>query len=474
MKVVCRIDNVAFSSVEKDSFGGLDQPAKRVVKLWHASAAQSRQPTLTQLVFMRRTLLLIPHELFGLPLFGLGWALILIALAFGIRLYFARKNKEELSSVLAGEGMMWGAIAAAVVFVVPRIELQNIDGDPVGLAVRGYGVMLLLAVGCAVMVAAKRAKNRGINPDAIFSLAPWALVGGIAGARIFYLIQYRADYDWSTLQSALGNLFSFTQGGLVVYGSFIGGVLAGLIFIHRNRLPTLRLGDAIVPCMFLGVCIGRIGCLMNGCCYGGRCEEGWSALHFPQGSSVFAEQVLSGELLGMIVNQDTKRIEEITEGSLAEKEGIQSGKQLGDIRFVAGDPSLASRSIPVEDVLPDVVADVGGRVYSWPSSQLPERALPVQGAQLISSASAFLLFAILCGLSLVLRRDGATMFVGFACYAVVRFILELVRVDEKGQFGTNLSISQWVSVLVLVASIAALGWLYSRPPAKEATLESVA
>lgn len=54
------------------------------------------------------------------------------------------------------------------------------------------------------------------------------------------------------------------------------------------------------------------------------------------------------------------------------------------------------------------------------------------------------------------------MFIGFASYAVVRFILEIIRVDEAGQLGTSLSISQWVSVCVFTASIGGLIWVYSR------------
>ena len=83
--------------------------------------------------------------------------------------------------------------------------------------------------------------------------------------------------------------------------------------IHRrdllrppSRLSWLQLGDVIVPCMFIGLAFGRIGCLMNGCCYGGRCDEGGFALHFPPSSPVYQDQIRSGELLGFRYDETTR------------------------------------------------------------------------------------------------------------------------------------------------------------------------
>ena len=103
---------------------------------------------------------------------------------------------------------------------------------------------------------------------------------------------------------------------------------------------------------------------------------------------------------------------------------------------------------------------VDQQTYSWTPSQLPDRARPVHAAQLISSVSSLVLCLVLCGLSYVFRRDGALMFLGFAGYAVLRFVLEIVRVDEAGQFGTTFSISQWVSIFVLAIAVGGLFWVY--------------
>jgi phosphatidylglycerol:prolipoprotein diacylglycerol transferase len=144
---------------------------------------------------MRRTLLLIPHEIAGIPVFGFGWMLGLILLAAASRFLFAYRSGQNVKTLIASESVMWVIAAAAVALVLPRVELANAMGESVGMAIRGYGVMLLIAVVAAVALAAYRAKNRGIDPEVIYSMAPWVFIGGIAGARIFYLIQYTIGFS---------------------------------------------------------------------------------------------------------------------------------------------------------------------------------------------------------------------------------------------------------------------------------------
>lgn len=415
---------------------------------------------------MRRTLILIPHEIAGLPVFGFGWLLIGIAVLLAVRLAWAWRTGRPLGRLLASEGLMWALAAAAVALVLPRVELQNIDGDPVGMAIRGYGVMLLVGVAAAVGLAAYRAHRAGISPEWIYSLAPWAFIGGIVGARLFYVIQYRHRFYDDTFLQTLQNMLAFTEGGLVVYGAFIGGVLASIWFLLRHRLPVLKMGDVIVPCIFLGVFFGRMGCLMNGCCYGGRCEEGPTALHFPAGTEVYQQQLLSGELIGLSVDPESRTVTRVRQGSLADRAGIDSGERVNRLALDPRATGLSPeelRQLPDENIQPGLVASVGDRTYRWAADELPMRALPVYPAQLLSSVSALLMCGLLLAVAPWLHRPGALMFIGFGGYAVVRFGLELIRVDEAGQFGTELSISQWVSIMILLISVTGLLWLYRRP-----------
>ncbi|TWU36116.1 prolipoprotein diacylglyceryl transferase [Novipirellula artificiosorum] len=412
---------------------------------------------------MRSTLFTIPHEFADLPVFGFGWGLILLAIALIVRLVILRRlQKHAFSDFLSSEAIMWGVLALAVVIVLPMVEIKNIDGAPVGMAIRGYGVMLLIGVLTAVGLAMLRTRRRGIDPEVIINMAPWVFIGGIAGARLFYVIQYRDRFIGDSLSETVRGILTFTEGGLVVYGGFIFGVLAAVFFVVRHRLPVLKLGDAIVPCMFLGLFFGRMGCLLNGCCYGGQCAEYWAALHFPVGSPVYVEQLEKGVLVGLEIDESSGRIESVRKGSLADKAGISSGSRVERIRLDDRYLRDVPKDRPIERAPRGLLMLVDGKTYQWSPDQLPPRAEAVQPAQLISSFSAICLCGLLCAASYVFRREGAIMMLGFASYAVLRFGLEWIRVDEKGQFGTSLSISQWVSVMVLAGSVAGLIWIYRR------------
>ena len=409
---------------------------------------------------MHRTLLFIPHEIAGIPVVGVGWLLILLGIFVACRLVFAASKKSDLSQVISSEGLLWGGLALAIVFILPMVELKNVDGDPVGIAIRGYGIFLVCGVGSAIGLAAYRAKRYGINVEIIYAMAPWLFICGIVGARLFYVIQYFDKFKGATFGDTARNLMMFNEGGLVVYGAFIGGFLAGTVFVIKHKLSFLRMGDIIVPCLFIGVFFGRIGCLMNGCCYGGRCEEGWSAIHFPPNSPVYVDQLTKGELLGMKVDEDTGKILSVVDGSLAQGRGIEPGQKYRGGQWNPEPRMAASREIPEENVRLGWIADVNGVKHHFEPSDLPSTALPVQAAQLISSISSLVLCIILCALSRFFTRPGLIMMSGFALYAMLRFGLEIVRVDESGQFNTRLTISQWVSIVVLTGAVVGFLWIY--------------
>lgn len=371
---------------------------------------------------------------------------------------------------------MWAVFAVIIVFVLPRAELINVSGDPVGLPIRGYGMFLMLAAVTSVSFAAWRADRAGLGAESIFRLAPWTFIGGLLGARIFYVLQYHQDFMLDSWPATIASMASLTQGGLVVYGGFIGGFLASAWAITRMRLTLWKLGDVIVPCIFVGLFFGRLGCLMNGCCYGGACEPNALAVRFPPGSAVYMDQLLRGELIGITAEplsdpsprsgtRDRPRskwlVESVAPGSLAEQASLEPGQRVSLIL----DPDfaeLAPANTPAEDLLPGLAVIRDGRLLArFSPDQLPARAAPVWATQIISSVMAAVMLVLLLilerGLRISgIRVDGILMLCGFIGYAVLRIVLEWVRVDEAGQFGTSLSISQWVSILVIIACLAAL------------------
>ncbi len=74
----------------------------------------------------------------------------------------------------------------------------------------------------------------------------------------------------------------------MVYGAFAGGVVAATIFFIRHKLPVLKFADIVAPCLVLGLALGRVGCFLNGCCYGGLCDRPWAVTFPPRLAGLFA------------------------------------------------------------------------------------------------------------------------------------------------------------------------------------------
>jgi phosphatidylglycerol:prolipoprotein diacylglycerol transferase len=149
------------------------------------------------------------------------------------------------------------------------------------LTVTWYGIMVALAFVVGLWTASRRAPRAGIVPEKILDLGPWLIIGGILGARILYVVSYWheefAGHPWF-------EIIRVWRGGLVFYGGFIGACLACILYARLKRVPLWKLADVIAPSIALGSAFGRIGCLMNGCCYGRECHAWW-AITFPSGFS---------------------------------------------------------------------------------------------------------------------------------------------------------------------------------------------
>jgi phosphatidylglycerol:prolipoprotein diacylglycerol transferase len=145
------------------------------------------------------------------------------------------------------------------------------------LTVHWYGVLVMLGFVAGLWTASRRARRVGVEPDRIYDLGPWLIVGGILGGRILYVISY-----WREQFAAkpFPEVFMIQHGGLVFYGGLIGATVAAIIYLRWKQLPMWKMGDILAPSIALGSAFGRIGCLMNGCCYGRACDLPW-AITFP-------------------------------------------------------------------------------------------------------------------------------------------------------------------------------------------------
>jgi phosphatidylglycerol:prolipoprotein diacylglycerol transferase len=144
--------------------------------------------------------------------------------------------------------------------------------------IRSYGVAMALAFLAGIWLARRRAKAEGLDPDLIIDFAFYVILASIAGARAVFVAQH-----WSYFQLHPGGIFRIWDGGLAQYGGVLAGLVTGLVFFARRHIDAWRGADIVAPSVALGIAIGRIGCFMNGCCFGQPCELPWG-VHFPEGS----------------------------------------------------------------------------------------------------------------------------------------------------------------------------------------------
>ncbi|HOF17996.1 MAG TPA: prolipoprotein diacylglyceryl transferase [Phycisphaerae bacterium] len=153
-------------------------------------------------------------------------------------------------------------------------------GRSIPLRIFGYGLMLVMGFLCGITLARWRARRAGESADAITTCGILALIGGVVGARLAYVLE-----NWRNFlhqKDVALEILNVTSGGLIYYGGVALATAMVLIYLRAKRLPVRRYLDIIAPSMMIGLAFGRAGCLLNGCCHGGPCDAHWAlATRFP-------------------------------------------------------------------------------------------------------------------------------------------------------------------------------------------------
>jgi phosphatidylglycerol---prolipoprotein diacylglyceryl transferase len=437
---------------------------------------------------MRQTLFHIPAQVAGLPLFGFGllaalWAVWTLAYAAW------QWKRSGLTGELLGSLGMMVLVELAILFVSPNLLEVDQNKQPIGIAIRGYGVMLLLGIVSGVALTAWRARRAGVGDDVVYSLALWVFVAGMVGARAFFVIEYWKNFQRDTLRETLGAIVNVTQGGLVVFGAFLGATAALVIFARKHRLPVLALADLSAPGMALGLAFGRVGCFFNGCCFGDVCTLPWS-VEFPETSPPYSRQVEQGRVFGFLLvgKPDPTRagvvaplIASVEPGSPAAEAGLAPDERIqtivvpeeqkdGSFRPVVQTVTTLKEAqaallaaARTEGYLPlRMETDRGRRtVPLWPRYQ--SHSQPIHPTQIYAAIDALLVTLLLLAFEPLRTRDGQTFALLITIHPVSRFLLEVIRIDEPAMFGTGLSISQNISVLMLAAAAGLWWWIERRP-----------
>jgi prolipoprotein diacylglyceryltransferase len=365
--------------------------------------------------------------------------------------------------------------------VLWRIPIKT-SWTPDGIPIYGFGMMLFFAFILCTWLASRRARRVGISPQNVQDLVIWLFVGGLLGARIAHLI---LEQHWRPWQQGWWWFFvqlpQIWNGGIIFYGSVVGGLFgyacAWWFILRHYRVPTLTLADILAPSVAVGLCLGRLGCFLNGCCYGqvacAACAV-YPAVHFPLSAPPREALVQAGiqTPAGFTLRDPAPagppRVDRVVPGSLAEDAGLRPGD-----RIVGAD----GQPIATGEELYDYLGGLG----RWPRGKtdlslsvvhegdnhptdLPAfkpRTVGLYPTQLYESVSMFLLLLLLLAYEPFRHRDGQVMALMMMGYAVHRYLNEILRADER-----PVGAERYTSVFLLAAGLVLWLWLQFRPAAR--------
>ncbi len=298
-------------------------------------------------------------------------------------------------------------------------ELFRIPGTD--FAVYSYGLMLVIAILAAVWLAKALARRRGMDPELFVNAGLLALVSGVVGARLSHVLENWSHYmnpslDWS---QRLWMMINIREGGLTYYGGFLLAFPV-LVWYGVHKKVSVRVGmDVIAPCLMVGLAFGRIGCLLNGCCYGQE-YNGACAVTFPYYSDAYVEQVQKGE----IVPPRELLVAEV------------GGQRLLKPDEAKGDPELLTL-------------------------MKQQHSRPVHATQVYSSITGFLIAGLLLVYMPFAVVPGSVFALMLMIEPVTRFLLEMLRVEPAVLGPMSLSMVLAIPQFVLgVALWLAFRWYH--------------
>src|SRR5262245_42307713 len=137
--------------------------------------------------------------------------------------------------------------------------------------VYSYGVLLALAYLAGLQLAVFRARRAGVDPARIMDLGIYLIIAALVGAKLMLVI-----VDYKYFQAQPRELLSLVRAGGVFYGGLLAAFATGMFLVGRYKLPLWTTADLIAPGIALGHVVGRIGCLLAGCCYGKPTSVPWA------------------------------------------------------------------------------------------------------------------------------------------------------------------------------------------------------
>lgn len=229
-----------------------------------------------------------------------------------------------------------------VLFTIPFFKDRF---PPDGIPLYGFGAMLFICFISVTLWGSYRAKRlAGMPKERFQDMVIVLFVAGLIGARVLYMIQYSNHFPDKSITGLISAFFKIWEGGIIFYGSALGGAFGyGLFYwfvLRRLKINGWQLADAAAPLLALGLAVGRIGCYLNGCCWGQvACEEckmvPLGAAHFPLLPAHARQQLVREQYLQTTTGFTTQshsllddprtRVKAVEAGSPAAQAGLQPG-----------------------------------------------------------------------------------------------------------------------------------------------------
>ena len=295
----------------------------------------------------------------------------------------------------------------------------------------------MMVIGFLAAVTIIRHLSRDItpHPQLITNAALYSLITGVVGSRLFYVVHH---FDQFQGRGTLA-LFAVWNGGLELLGGVIPAIVVIFFYLRYHKLPIRKYLDILAIGLMLALVFGRIGCFLNGCCFGKPVKLPW-AVRFPYGSFAYRSQV----------EPDTRRNRSQPYVELPEDFFTYGYSGDVSVRILKSYEELTSRQR-------DLLKETDRR-----------RSLAVHPTQLYESAGGAVLCVVLYSfwrrtrnatnaksMGKVLARPGCIFSLMFVLYGILRFLIELLRDDNPFEFD-SMTISQIISIGLIMAGLVVM------------------
>lgn len=351
---------------------------------------------------------------------------------------------------------MWQTI-----FRIPIPQfLQNLLGLGPTLPLYGYGLMLVIGFLLATELAKFLARRTGLNPEVFINAGLIALIAGVIGARLSDVLENLRDFTdpsrsaWANFKAAI----DISSGGLTYYGGVILATPCTLAYLWHKRIPIRLALDLVAPCLMVGLAFGRVGCYLNGCCYGAGVPTPISVA-FPYPSPAYIDDQASGLVIApdaIVLKIPGYEPRLLLANELLDMQDLHTRAATdGRDALIA---SLESRGGPFANpayafAYLNHAEEYGGQNLLALAER--QHSIPHIPAELLTTITCLLIALVLFAYFTIPHTPGRVFAAMIMIHGASRYLLEMIRVEPPitSAFGHGLSFSMVLALFLVPIGI---------------------